>query len=89
MNLTKSKHFEFLQNVSIFKNLEKEELESVLKYLFLKEIAENELVFARLEKEQILYQAELLDRENLQKDIREHMELFLKLSEIRQIRKDI
>ncbi|MCD4790705.1 MAG: putative DNA binding domain-containing protein [Bacteroidales bacterium] len=55
MNLTKTKHFEFLQNVSIFKNLEKEELESVLKYLFLKEIAENELVFARLEKEQILY----------------------------------
>ncbi|MCD4666068.1 MAG: putative DNA binding domain-containing protein [Bacteroidales bacterium] len=55
MNISESKHYEFLQSVSIFKNLNKEELNIIIKYLSTKEISENKLVFARLEKEQVLY----------------------------------
>lgn len=55
MNISEPKHYEFLQSVPIFKNLEKDDLDIVLKYLFPQEIAENNMVFARLDKEQILY----------------------------------
>jgi len=55
MNISEPKHYNFLQSVSIFKNLKKDDLDIVLKYLSPHEVAENNIVFARLDKEQILY----------------------------------
>ncbi len=55
MNLLDKKHFEFLKSISIFENLDEKELKTVAKYLIPKEVDENEMVFARLEKEQVLY----------------------------------
>ncbi len=48
-------HFEFLKSVSIFKRLTDAEIEQVVKYLYIKQIAENETVFARLSTDQVLY----------------------------------
>lgn len=55
MNLLDKKHFEFLKSISIFENLDEKELKTVTQCLIPKEVDENELVFARLEKEQVLY----------------------------------
>ncbi len=55
MDINNPKHLEFLKQVPIFKNLSIEELSVVIKYLTLKEVEENNLVFSRFEKEQILY----------------------------------
>jgi signal-transduction protein with cAMP-binding, CBS, and nucleotidyltransferase domain len=48
-------HFEFLKTVSIFNELTDEELKHVAGYLYIKQIGENETVFARLSTEQVLY----------------------------------
>lgn len=55
MDINNPKHLEFLKQVPIFKNLSIDELSVVIKYLTLKEVEENNLVFSRFEKEQILY----------------------------------
>lgn len=55
MNLIDPKHFNFLKEVEIFKNLTDKELTDVAKILAPKEVSENEIVFSRLEKEQVLY----------------------------------
>ncbi|RLD57731.1 MAG: hypothetical protein DRJ05_09215 [Bacteroidetes bacterium] len=55
MDINNPKHIEFLKQVSIFRNLSNEELSLVIKYLTLKEVEENNLVFSRFEKEQVLY----------------------------------
>lgn len=55
MNLFDSKHLDFLKEVSIFHNLTEKELDDVTKMLLPKEVSENEVVFSRLEKEQVLY----------------------------------
>jgi len=55
MDINNPKHIEFLKQVPVFKNLSKEELSVLIKYLTLKEVEENNLVFSRFEKEQILY----------------------------------
>jgi len=55
MNVTQPKHTEFLKTVSVFKDLNEDELKSLIKSLFTKEIKEKELVFSRLEKERVLY----------------------------------
>ena len=55
MNLLDKKHLDFLKSVAIFKDLDIKELEAIIKYLSPKEVDENEMVFARLEKEQVLY----------------------------------
>ena len=55
MNLSQTEHIEFLKSISVFQDLNENELNSLTKTLFTKEIKENELVFSRLEKEQVLY----------------------------------
>ncbi len=55
MNTLDSKHFQFLKEVDIFKELDDSQLKQVATCLMYKEVAENELVFSRLEKEQVLY----------------------------------
>lgn len=55
MDLLDKKHFDFLKTVSIFKGLDEKELKTVAQCLIPKEVDENEMVFARLEKEQVLY----------------------------------
>ena len=55
MNLSQTKHIEFLKTVSVFKDLNEDELKFLIKSLFTKEIKEKELVFSRLEKERVLY----------------------------------
>jgi len=55
MDLFDSKHFDFLKSVSIFNNLSEEELKQVSEHIQTQEVEENELVFARLEREQVLY----------------------------------
>jgi len=55
MDLLDHKHFDFLKSVSIFKNLTEAELQHIIKHTQSREVEKNELVFARLEKEQVLY----------------------------------
>ena len=55
MNLLDKKHVDFLKSVSIFEDLNESELKIVIKCLIPKEVDENEMVFSRLEKEQVLY----------------------------------
>jgi len=55
MDLSQPKHFEFLKEVSIFCELTEKQLSLVVKHLQTKEVNENEVVFSRLEKEQVLY----------------------------------
>ena len=55
MNLLDKKHVDFLKTVFIFKDLDENELGTVIKCLTPKEVDKNEMVFARLEKEQVLY----------------------------------
>ncbi|MEZ5198269.1 MAG: putative DNA binding domain-containing protein [Bacteroidales bacterium] len=55
MKLLDKKHFEFLKAVSIFKNLTESELKNIIPFLSSREVKEKETVFARLEKEQLLY----------------------------------
>ncbi len=55
MNLFEPKHFDFLKSLPMFKNLEDAELKLVTKCLLPKEISKDEIVFNRLEKEQVLY----------------------------------
>ena len=55
MNLLTTKHLDFLKTVPIFKGLDEKELKIVIQCLIPKEVVENELVFARLEKEKVLY----------------------------------
>jgi len=55
MNLKDNNHLDFLKSVPIFKGLDEIELEIVLECLVPKEVDENEMVFARLEKEKVLY----------------------------------
>lgn len=55
MNILEPKHFDFLKGVSIFKNLSDKQIETVAKCLLPKEVDRNEVVFSRLEKEQVLY----------------------------------
>jgi CRP-like cAMP-binding protein len=55
MNLKDNNHLDFLKSVPIFKGLDEKELEIVLECLVPKEVDENEMVFARLEKEKVLY----------------------------------
>ncbi|MCD4683831.1 MAG: putative DNA binding domain-containing protein [Bacteroidales bacterium] len=55
MDILNAKHFEFLKSVSIFKNLTEAELQHIIKQIQTREVPENELVFARLEREEILY----------------------------------
>lgn len=55
MDLFDSKHYEFLKKVDIFRNLSETQLQAVVKCLIPKEVDRNEVVFSRLEKEQILY----------------------------------
>ena len=55
MNLFEPKHFDFLKKVSIFKQFSESQLKQVIKSITTKDVAENEVVFSRLEKEQVLY----------------------------------
>ncbi len=55
MNILEGKHFEFLKGLSIFKNLEEPHLKVVAKCLTTKEVERGEVVFSRLEKEEVLY----------------------------------
>ena len=55
MNLLDKKHIKFLKTVAIFQELDENELGTVINCLIPKEVDENEMVFARLEKEQVLY----------------------------------
>lgn len=55
MNVTDKKHYNFLKTVSIFKDLTDNQLKTVFNYLLPKEVDKNEVVFSRLEKEQVLY----------------------------------
>jgi len=55
MDLFEPKYFNFLKKVSIFNKLSDDELQIVTKCLSPKEVLEQELVFARLEREQVLY----------------------------------
>lgn len=55
MDLFDSKHFDFLKEVSIFSSLSTSQLTTVSKYLHIKEVERGQVVFSRLEKEQILY----------------------------------
>lgn len=55
MNPSDPKHFNFLKGIHLSKNLSNEEIKQVLTFMTPKEIHENELVFSRLEKEQVLY----------------------------------
>jgi signal-transduction protein with cAMP-binding, CBS, and nucleotidyltransferase domain len=55
MDINNPKHIDFLKQVPIFKQLSGEELSVVIKYLTLKEVEENNFVFSRFEKEQVLY----------------------------------
>lgn len=55
MNILEPKHFEFLQSVNIFKDLDIKHQKQLATCLLPKEVSENELVFSRLEKEQVLY----------------------------------
>jgi len=55
VNLLDKKHVDFLKSVSIFNDLDENELGTVIKCLIPKQVDENEMVFARLEKEQVLY----------------------------------
>lgn len=55
MNILDAKHFEFLKEVDIFRELDDSQLKQVASCLMPKEVVENELVFSRLEKEQVMY----------------------------------
>lgn len=55
MKITDPSHIAFLKQVPIFKKLNEDELLVVIKYLSIKEIEDNSLVFSRYEKEQVLY----------------------------------
>lgn len=55
MNLLDKKHFDFLKTVTIFSQLSDAELKKVIPFLSTREVEEKETVFARLEKEQLLY----------------------------------
>lgn len=55
MNLLDQKHLEFIKTVPIFKGLDEKELNIVIQCLIPKEVEKNEMVFARLEKEKVLY----------------------------------
>lgn len=55
MNLSDPKHFNFIKEVSIFRNLSVDQLKGLVKYMFPKDIDRGEIVFSRLEREQILY----------------------------------
>lgn len=55
MHNIEPKNFEFLQGVDIFKNLDVKHQKQLAECLSTKEVSENELVFSRLEKEQVLY----------------------------------
>lgn len=55
MDLFEPKHYNFLKEVSILKSLSKEQLKAVTRCLLPKDVERNEVVFSRLEKEQVLY----------------------------------
>lgn len=55
INLTDKRHIKFLKSVSIFQNLNDEELNTIIKHLEIKEINENQTVFSRFQSEQVLY----------------------------------
>jgi CRP-like cAMP-binding protein len=55
MKILESKHLDFLKEVNLFKNLNDEQIKQVASCLETKEVNENELVFSRLEKEEVLY----------------------------------
>lgn len=55
MNFFDKKHFDFLKSVSIFSRLSDVELKKVIPFITTREVNEKETVFARLEKEQLLY----------------------------------
>lgn len=55
MDLFEPKHYNFLKEVSIFNSLGNDQLEAVTKCLLPKEVERDEVVFSRLEKEQVLY----------------------------------
>jgi len=55
MQIADPKHYDFLKGVSIFKNLTDGQLKNVVNCLFTKEVEKGEIVFSRLERENILY----------------------------------
>lgn len=55
MNILDARHFEFLKEVDLFQELDDTQLKQVASCLYPKEVAESELVFSRLEKEQVLF----------------------------------
>ena len=55
MDISDTKHFNFLKGVELFKHLGDKEIIQVSTHMHVKEIGPGELVFSRLEKEQILY----------------------------------
>lgn len=55
VNIQDQKHLDFLQDVSIFSQLNKAEIKLVAPLLFVKEIETDQYVFSRFENEQVLY----------------------------------
>lgn len=55
MDIFDPKHYQFLKEVSIFKNLTDDQLKLTTKCLTIKDVGKGEVVFSRLEKEEVLY----------------------------------